>query len=50
MKLITWKGSLQFKDCPQNEVRLATTEDIIAWIRENEAWEAVVRDWAPIKF
>ena len=41
MKLITWKGNLQLKDCAANEVRLATVEDIIAWIEEHEAWDAI---------
>ena len=36
MKLITWKGTLQLKDCPANEVSMATVEDIIAWIEEHK--------------
>ncbi len=49
MKLIKWKGTLQLKDCPANEVSMATVEDIIAWIEEHKAWDTI-KDWAPIKF
>ena len=49
MKLITWKGTLQLKDCPRNEVRMANVDEIIAWIVEHDEWDAI-KDWAPIKF
>jgi len=49
VKLITWTGRLQIKDSAGNEVRLATVEDIIAWIKEHEAWDAI-REQSPISF
>ena len=49
MKLITWTGTLQLKDCPANEVKMATVEDVIAWIEEHKAWDAI-RERSPIKF
>ena len=36
MKLLAFSGALRLKDCcakPQNEVRVATLDDIVAWLK-----------------
>ena len=48
MKLLAFSGSLRLKDCcakPTNEVRAATIEDIVLWLKSHpETHERIARE------